>query len=76
MSYILVMPSTTFLCFSFYKLFLEMLENSKTVRNFRGDEKVFVVNFYLNFIYCPRKPNFPLLKAFQNSNDFSACSSE
>ena len=66
------MPSATFLCFSFYKLVLEILENSKTVRNFRGDEKVFAISFYLNFIYCPRKAHFPLLKAFQNSIDFSA----
>ena len=40
----------SFWIFLFYELVLKMLENSKNIRNFYGDEKLFAIkDFFLNF---------------------------
>ena len=52
----------SFWIFLFYELVLKMLENSKNIRNFYGDEKLFAIkDFFLNFFYFPRYPYFPLM---------------
>ena len=60
------MPYEKFLNILFYGLVLEMLQNSKNVGNFYGDEKFFVIKNVFEFYFdCPRKPHFPLSTKFK-----------
>ena len=54
------MPHENFLNFLFCLLVLEILESSKNVASFYGDEKVFVVNFFFFLYFILIVPESPI----------------